>query len=152
MTEYRLRNERNDLVILQGSRLAHVNTDDGTKLRWIELSVFERDAGGYVYHTVGKSVVFHSHSSDSPCLSKGSPSKVDDLDFGTLESCTLCDPTTDPLSGTVLLEDELHTLIQCADYDSIVRAATLPNKGLTGPARQLLIQLSRRTQSETIRL
>lgn len=152
MTEYHLRNERGDRVVLTGTRIAHVNTDDGTKLRWIELSVYARSAGGYAYHTVGKSVVFHSHSSDSPCLSKGSPRKVDDLDFSTLERCTLCDPTTDPLSGTVLLEDELHTLITCTTIDDIVAAATLPDKGLTGPARQLLIKLSRQQQATTIRL
>lgn len=151
MTQHILRNSSGDTVIVNGKRIAHVNTDDGNKLRWIELSVFERDAGGYVYYTVGKSVVYHRDDDNFVCGGRGIPTPAEDLDFDRLEPCNDCHPDQFPEPGTIVRhEADIPTLKVCDTITDIIAAARVRGE-ITGPTRQLIAQFAPR-QSRTISL
>ena len=151
MTQHVLQNSSGDTVLVNGERIAHVNTDDGNKLRWIELSVFERDAGGYVYYTVGHSVVYHRNSDDYSCGGRGVPRDEKDLDFDRLEPCSECQPDQFPEPGTLVRHEiDIHTLKLCDSLTDVIAAARVRGE-ITGPARQLIAQFAPR-QPRTISL
>lgn len=148
MATYELENDTGDRVVLNGNRIAFVNTGNSTKLRWIELSIFERDAGGYVYHTVGKSVVFHE---EGALCAKGNRVAVTELDLSEFERCPHCKAGTDPSSGHIVLEEDFHTLKMCDTIQDVYSAAKVRGE-LTGPSRQLLLQVADQREQQTINL
>lgn len=151
MTQHKLQNSSGDTVIVNGERIAYVNTDDGDKLRWIELSVFERDAGGFVYYTVGKSVVFHRIGDDYICGGRGVPVRAGDLNFDRLEPCNECQPEQHPgPDEMVRREVGIHTLKVCDSLTDVINAARVRGE-ITGPTRQLIAQFAPR-QKRTISL
>jgi EXLDI family protein len=52
------------IVRFQGTHLARKTSDDGDRLRWLELDIYRTRAGKYIVHQVGKTVVYHLTDSD----------------------------------------------------------------------------------------
>lgn len=147
MTQYELHNDRGDRVLVNGKRIAFVSTDDGVKPRWIELSVFERDAGGYVYHTIGASIVYHALNGCTTGVVKNSES----VDFEDLQPCDRCKPSQK--DQDIRVETDIHNVVLCDTIEDVARAVYVHKNGrstLTAPGRQILEQLPLQTQTVTL--
>lgn len=133
---YELRDATHRLIQLDGQLISHVSTDDGEKPRWMELSVYERDAGGYVYYSVGKSSIYHRLT-----CSSGRGVQRTDPDLTDKMPCNLCDPP-DGLPA-YKVEGDLINLFRCADLEAVEKAATSA-AGYSRPVRELLQKLPQR--------
>jgi EXLDI family protein len=98
------------IVRFQGTHLARKTSDDGDRLRWLELDIYRTRAGKYIVHQVGKTVVYHL--TDSDCT----PKSFETVDLSKLdegEPCPVClPPSDDPEKLTkVRFESDLHRVM-----------------------------------------
>ena len=56
-TLYQLKNEDRILEFV-GEKIAHVSSENNDSIRWLEVNIYATESGGYVYETIGRSVVF----------------------------------------------------------------------------------------------
>jgi hypothetical protein len=105
MTEFTARNGA-ERYVFDGVRLASVSTDDGSLLRWTEITIYRTEAGKYVVEKIGRSVVYHS---------------MDGCDFGIktdreelieeAQPCPICKPPWRPTGPVRMETDRYHTVL-----------------------------------------
>ena len=105
MTEFTARNGA-ERYVFDGVQLASVSTDDGSLLRWTEITIYRTVAGKYVVEKIGKSLVYHS---------------LDGCDFGVkihfdelsdeVQPCPICKPSFNPTGSVRMETDRYHTVL-----------------------------------------
>lgn len=141
------------LVRFKGERLATVDADDGERIRWIELSLYKTQAGKYIVHQVGKTVVYHRLNSD--CKPKAfSTQRLWDLpeDSAPCPVCTPPDISLDRDADNVetRLEADLSRVLVHPDVPTLILA--LENTKPQGRryhsrvARDLLVEAAKKDQ------
>lgn len=154
MTSYALLDEYTP-VEFEGLCIAEVSTERPDSLRWLEMEIYRitagENAGRYVIHTCGRSVVYHVHGST---CNLGAVIEAGRLDATLYEPCENCRPPllTD-LDPSALVDYELDksTVTDCAAgevYASLLLSKRDPNTGKTepfmsNPARRLFEEACR---------
>lgn len=144
-TLYKLKNEDRFLEFV-GERIAHVSSENNDSLRWLEVNIYTTESGGYVYETIGKTVVFRPASEDNPRARKVTPALVRNFDGATL----VCDPKfgdaeiEDFLGKHVIIEEDRHRATFSPTADGLVESAKVADSDgilfITNTAKTALYQ------------
>lgn len=109
--------DKYDMVEFRGVQLADVSTETPSSVRWTEISIYRTEAGRYIIHRVGRSVLYHAV--DATC-NTGVPATVGELVgddvYDDLQPCTRCHPgDLDDLNlkTVVLRELDKHSVDVC---------------------------------------
>lgn len=114
-----------------------------TDLRWTEIEIYKTQAGKYVVHKIGRSVVYHlpGQSCSSGIVKDLRPSQVEDLG---LLPCPRCRPAGYLVQ--VCVETDRHTVHVTGSGRGVVESAHTQDDDktiyLTWPARQALTEAS----------
>lgn len=123
-TLHKLKNEDRFLEF-EGELIAHVSSENNDSLRWLEVNIYATASGGYVYETIGKSIVFRPAAPDRPRAIKVTPSVVRKFDTATL----VCDPKhgdyeiEDMMGKYVIIEDDRHRATYAPTAEGLVESA-----------------------------
>ncbi|SRR6266545_1021531 len=94
-------------IRFDGELLGESSTETPTSPRWTEIQIYKTNAGKYIIHRIGVSLVYHSKEK-SQC-DAGVTTKWEDLPVDGVP-CQRCRPTED---STVLAELDRHTSDVC---------------------------------------
>jgi hypothetical protein len=110
MKRYELQDGAERLVRFTGDHLTHVTSDDGERLRWLDLDIYRTQAGKYIVHQVGRTSVYHAL--DSECTPKAFEQvKVLNL-RDDVEPCPVCLSQGDDLDlSEVRMESDLYRVV-----------------------------------------
>ncbi len=106
------------LADFEGELAAEVTSDDGERARWIEMSLYHREDGGWVVHRCSRSVLYHRIDTSCRTPKQARPgvrSTAADL-LGDAEPCAKCrppEPTALDPDAAVRIEiprDNVHML------------------------------------------
>ena len=111
--------DKYDMVEFRGVQLADVSTETPSSVRWTEISIYRTEAGRYIIHRVGRSVLYHDH--DSTCntgvpVAVGDLVNLEDVEVDDLMPCPRCRPGDldwlDP-ETVILRELDKHSVDVC---------------------------------------
>lgn len=113
-------------IHFQGRKLGHGTTESPDNHRWLEIDIYQTQAGQYVVEKVGMSVVYHSPGAS--CGSRGSREEFTQTDAHDLVPCQRCKPKA-VVGDTIVLEEEKHETFVSATPEEMVRTL-LPHVAL----------------------
>jgi hypothetical protein len=153
MSTIRIEQEHHDTEF-EGRQIAKVATPNFP--RWVEMTLYSLDTGGYVLHRIGQSMVYHA--AGGVCGDGESASRtagcaritVDDLPDDA-EPCKFCEPPAPvdlPTRLPVLFEQPRHTIDRCADPATVIKRITrarhrgsgITSSVISRPVKDLLTQ------------
>ena len=139
MNEYTLPNADGRMVQFTGTMLSTASSQRPDALRWTEITIYRTQAGKYVVHKVGRTVVFHRPNEKCTSGVDGRPYMTDQH-----LPCPKCKP--DRGDNRVMTETDRHTVHITETADGVVECAhTQDDDGttyLTRPARSALERAS----------
>ena len=148
-TLHQLENEDRILEFV-GEKIAHVSSENNDSIRWLEVNIYATESGGYVYETIGRSVVFRPTTEDHPRARRVTPAMVRNLDTMVL----VCDPKygdseiEDFLGKYVILEEDRHRATFAPTADGLVESAKVADSDgilfITNTAKAALLQAAER--------
>lgn len=150
MQEYDLPNG-DQRVQFTGQMLGKRSSRQGDHdLRWTEIEMYKTQAGKYIVHKVGRSVVFHR--ANQACSSGTSTRNLSLLNDRV--PCPRCNPDQIQMLGTTnpaLIETDRHTVHVSDTAAGAVESCYTQDKDrvayLTYPARQLLAEVAQNDTS-----
>lgn len=133
-------------IQFSGRMLAKRSSQQGPDdLRWTEIEMYQTQAGKYIVHKIGRSVVFHK--ANQKCSSGNATRNMSALN--TLIPCPRCEPDVQAVLGTtspMLIETDRHTVHVSETARGAVESCYTQDGErvayLTYPARQLLAEVS----------
>lgn len=142
MTQVNLRDDFGRQVIFTGAKIGESATH--RRDRWTEFALYAHAEGGYVYHRIGRSRVYHR---DGSACARGKPVHASSLSTDNVP-CVSCRPGYVPAlkllgegAGYVDLEEDFYHLARLLTAEGVIEALTLMEDGkptLSHPARRLL--------------
>lgn len=118
-------------VEIAGNRVGYGTSRRDGSTAWAEIRVYALDAGGYLLHRTGYSLIYHT--AKTRCVTRdgrqrGEPASVDDLPDDA-EPCQRCKPD-DPVDlpdgdATVRFEYPRHTFDKCELPEEVVEKLTV---------------------------
>lgn len=108
--------DKYDMVEFTGELLADVSTETPSAVRWTEIEIYRTEAGNYVIHRVGRSVLYHVHQG---VCNTGVGVKARDLDDDA-QPCRRCRPPEwEDLPDEMLVDQELdkHQVDVCSAHE-----------------------------------
>jgi hypothetical protein len=117
-------------VVIRGERIGFGTSERDESLAWAEIEVYRLDAGGYLAHRIGRSLVYHR--ADTWCRTRsggqpGDPATVDDLP-DEAEPCEDCKPKDPQRLGDteeIRYEFPRHTFDGCPTPEKLIEALTV---------------------------
>jgi hypothetical protein len=146
MTEYTLPGSDGRTVQFTGVLLSTASSQRPDALRWTEISIYRTQAGKYVIHKVGRTVVYHR--TGQPCTSGSTEIKGDMRN--ALRPCPKCSPVLNGAVSTspLTFEEDRHTVHVTETGDGVVESAHTQDADgtayLTRPAKQALLSAAAR--------
>lgn len=127
-----------------GEKIGHASSEGPHSLRWTEIEIYKTEAGNYVVHRIGVSLVYHSlNGRGKNCRSGRTVEAADVARDIDAEPCPDCQPDLDAVSR-VRQETDRHSAEAVSGAQDLVRALSLTRDNgmtyLSAVAREALLK------------
>ena len=109
-----------------GRKLGHATTESPDNHRWLEIDIYQTEAGSYIVEKIGMSVVYHSPGAS--CGGRGTEEIFSEEDRHELVACHRCKPKIS-IGDPIVLERNKHETFVSASPEEMVRTL-LPHVAL----------------------